>query len=76
MEENRANGPSKEQFSEMCRRRVPAIIAALQGSIIQNYVYKAVAAEHMPTWVKDALFGVLRPPQPASGGARKRYPRT
>jgi len=60
----------------MCRRRVPAIIAALQGSILQNYAYKAVAAEHMPPWVKHALFGVLRPAQPASGGARKRHART
>ena len=53
--------PTKEQFEQFCRHRVPRILAALQGSILAHHVYKAVSAEHMPMWVKSVLFGVYRP---------------
>jgi len=79
MEEDHDSVLTKQQFDAVCRARVPAIIAALQGCILQQYVYKAVAAKDMPTWVKDTLFGVFRPlpvAPPASGAYRKRRPRT
>jgi hypothetical protein len=76
MEEDRDRVLTKQQFDAVCRDPVPAIIAALQGCILQQYVYKAVAAKDMPTWVKDTLFGVFRPlPVAAPGMYRKRRPR-
>jgi hypothetical protein len=77
MEADRYSVLTKQQFDAVCRARVPAIIAALQGCIVQQYVYKAVAAKDMPTWVNDTLFGVFRPrPVAAPAVYRKRRPRT
>jgi hypothetical protein len=61
MDVDRSPLPTKEQFEQFCQQRVPRILAALQGSILQQHIYRAVSAEHMPSWVKEVLFGVLKP---------------
>lgn len=72
MDVDRNRPPTKEQFEQFCRHRVPRIVAALQGSILAHHVYKAVSAEHMPMWVKSMLFGVYKPQPVAQRVASKK----